>query len=465
MLRSLLLLFMFFLFLGGSVAVPFLATLGYVWLDLFQPQNMYYVLFLSSMPVAMIMGLAAIVTYLAMDRRSPPPVTPELMLQITMAVWITFTSFALAVAPDATWLKWDWAFKTIVFTTFVPFVIRSRIQIEAFVQIMLLSLATNFLPYGAKVLISGGGYGVNLGLQEGNSGLSEGGLLSTGCLMMVPLALHLAVHTHILPKFKMWRFVYWGMAGLAIATAIGTYERSALIGLGILGVAAILRSKNKILYTFVVACVAVVIAISAGRGYKDRIATIGTYQSDSSAETRLLMWKWTTDFSLTHPLGGGFYAFIGSVVEIPATATEPAHVETGRAYHSSYFEVLGEQGYPGLLMFLGLAALAFRRLGRMRKMTRNVPEFEWVASLCSAIEIGLCVFFSCGAFVSLSFQPMFWYFIGMTLALNGYMYHAQLEGEPAQRPWARGRTTAADPSPIMNGWRNRRPAIPSRMGR
>jgi putative inorganic carbon (hco3(-)) transporter len=465
MLRSLLLLFMFFMFLGSSVAVPFVATLGYVWLDLVQPQNMYYVMYLSSMPVAMIMGLAAVGTYLAMDRRSPPPVTPELMLQIAMAVWITFTSYALAVAPDAVWSKWDWAFKTVVFTAFVPFTIRSKVQIEAFIQIVLLSLAANFLPYGAKVLISGGGYGANLGLQAGNSGLAEGGLLSTTCLMMVPLALHLAVHTKILPPWRLWRFMYWGMAAMAIATAVGTYERSALIGLVILGLAAILRSKNKILYTFMAACVAVVIAVSAGQGYKSRMGTIQTYQSDSSAETRLQMWAWTMKFSLTHPLGGGFFAFITSVVELPGTASDPAHVEVGRAYHSSYFEVLGEQGYPGLAMFLGLAVLAFRRLGRMRKMTRNMPEFEWVGSLCSAIEIGLCVFFSSGAFVSLSFQPTFWYFIGMTLMLNGYMYHAQRQAEPIQRPWARGQTIAVGPSPIMNGWRNRRPAMPSRMER
>lgn len=464
MLRSLLLLFMYFLFLGSGVAVPFVATLGYVWLDLLQPQNMTYVLFLSSMPVAMIMGVAALATYLGMDRRSPPPITPELILQLTMAAWITFTSAFLAVVPEYTWDKWDWAFKTIIFTAFVPFVIRSRAQIEAFIQVYLFSLAANFMPFGVKVFISGGGYGRNLGLQSGNGGLSEGGLLSTACLMAVPLALHLARHVYLLPPSKIWRFLYLGMVALALATAVGTYERSALIGMGILGLSVIVRSKNKVFYALIVACIALVIAVKAGSAYKDRMATIETYQTESSAETRIQIWKWTTNFALSHPLGGGFNAFFTSVVEIPGNGNEPAHVEVGRAYHSSYFEVLGEEGFPGLAIFLGITALIFRRLRRLRLMTKDLPEFEWVASLCFSIEIGLAVFFSSGAFVSLSFQPMFWYFTAMALSLNGYVYNAQRAAEPAAQGWRAAGVRLAEASPVLSGWRPKGGATSSRTG-
>ena len=78
--------------------------------------------------------------------------------------------------------------------------IRSRVQIEAFVQVYVLSLAANFIPFAAKVLISGGGYGRNLGLQGGNANLAEGGLLSVAVLMTIPLSLYLARHTQLLPR-------------------------------------------------------------------------------------------------------------------------------------------------------------------------------------------------------------------------------------------------------------------------
>ncbi len=55
MLRSLWLLLVYASFLGVSSAAPFVATLGYVWVDTFGPQNVAYIL-LNQIPVAMIMG-------------------------------------------------------------------------------------------------------------------------------------------------------------------------------------------------------------------------------------------------------------------------------------------------------------------------------------------------------------------------------------------------------------------------
>ncbi len=178
----------------------------------------------------MIMAIAALGGYLLVDRRSPPPLTLQTVLQISMAVWVSLT-LIWAQVPDAAWVKWDWAFKTIAFATFIPYVIRSKVQIEAFAQTYVFSLAANFVPFGLKVLKSGGGYGVNLGLQSGNSGLAEGGLLSTCCLMAVPLAFYLAAHSQLIPKLKILPLAYWAIAILSIVTAIGTYERSALLGL------------------------------------------------------------------------------------------------------------------------------------------------------------------------------------------------------------------------------------------
>ena len=81
MLRSLWLLFVYVSFLGLSVCAPFVATLGYVWVDTFQPQNVAYIL-LNQFPVAMIMGAAAVGGYLLLDRRSPPPLTLQTGLQV-----------------------------------------------------------------------------------------------------------------------------------------------------------------------------------------------------------------------------------------------------------------------------------------------------------------------------------------------------------------------------------------------
>jgi putative inorganic carbon (hco3(-)) transporter len=429
-LRSLWLLFLYVSFLGLSTTAPFVATLGYVWVDTFEPQSVAYIV-LNQMPVAMIMGAVAFFGYMLLDRRAPPRPSAEMILMAAMCVWVNLTMI-WAQAPVAAWDKWDWAVKTLVFATFIPLVIRSRVQIEAFAQTYVFSLAANFVPFGLKVLMSGGGYGQNLGLEGNNTGLGEGGLLSTVCLMAVPLALYLSKHSQLIPRIRLMPLAYWGMAGLAVVTAIGTYERSALIGIACLGIYMWTRTKQKFWFGVVIAIVACLIIYTTSAAWNQRVSTISDYQDEGSAYTRVLVWRWTLGFVATHPLGGGFLTNLIDHIEFPGTATMPAHEEFGRAFHSIYFEMLGEQGYPGIFMFLLLTGITFYKLRRLAKKARDYPGLEWVTGLADALQSGLAVFMTSGAFVGIAFQPMYWYFIAMSISLNAYMW--RVEHQETARP-------------------------------
>jgi putative inorganic carbon (hco3(-)) transporter len=418
-LRSLWLLFIYASFLGLSTAAPFVATLGYVWVDTFGPQNVSYIL-LNQVPVAMIMGAVAVGGYLLLDRRSPPPLSVETILMIAMLIWVNLT-MVWAQAPIAAWEKWDWAVKTLAFAIFIPLVIRSQVQIEAFAQTYVFSLAANFVPFGLKTLVSGGGYGAKLGLVEGNSGLGEGGLLSTVCLMAVPLAMHLSRYTQLIPRIKILPLIYSALAGLAAVTAIGTYERSALIGILVLGTYMWMRTKHKFGFGIVVIVVGCLLIYTTSGTWNERVATIGDFEHENSAYTRILVWHWTLDFVATHPFGGAFQTYLINHIEFPATETQPAMVQFGRAFHSIYFEMLGEQGYPGLGIFLLITFVSFFRLRRLAARACAYPELEWITSLSNALQCGLAVFMTSGAFVGIAFQPIFWYFIAMNISLNAHM--------------------------------------------
>jgi putative inorganic carbon (hco3(-)) transporter len=456
MLRSIWLLFVYVAFLGLSTSAPFVATLGYVWVDTFAPQNVAYIV-LNQMPVALIMGVSAVGTYFLMDRRAPPPLSAESLLMICFTVWVNLTMI-WAVAPQSAWDKWDWAVKTLAFATFIPLVIRSRVQIEAFAQTYVFSLAANFVPFGLKVLISGGGYGRNLGLGGGNSGLGEGGLLSTMCLMAVPLALHLAKHGQLLPRIRGISLAYWFICILAIGTAIGTYERSALVGLVILGIYMWVRSKHKVALGAVGLIGAILIIYFTSSAWNARIETIGHFEQENSALTRILIWRWTLDFAASHPFGGGFQSFVINHIEFPASEGRPAVIEFGRAFHSIYFEMLGEHGYPGLIMFLLIAGITLFNLRRIAKHARVYAELEWVVSLSDALQSGLVVFLACGAFVGIGFQPMFWYFVAMSISLNAYMWRVErLEAKPLAGWRTLVTQVAGSPSGQsgVSGWRGR----------
>jgi putative inorganic carbon (hco3(-)) transporter len=435
-LRSLWLLLLYLSFLGLGVTTPFVMTLGYVWVDTFRPQDVSY-LILNEMPVAMIMGAGAFVTYFALDRRSPPPVTMQSVLQIMLAVWMTL-SLIWAEVPNRAWDKWDWAFKAMAFAAFVPLVIRSRVQIEAFAQTFVFSLAANFVPFGVKVMISGGGYGQNLGLLSGNAGLAEGGYLSTVCLMAVPLALYLGKHGQLIPRLPLIRYAYLAVAALAVITALGTYERSALMGLVVLGVYMFIRSRRKVVFGIFGGLAAIGVISFSAASWNARISTIGQYSTENSAYVRILVWEWTLGYVATHPLGGGFDAYAINTVILPPDELHPGGtVENGRAYHSIYFEVLGELGWPGLFMFVLVSISSVVSLIRLSTKCRKDPYLSWVADMSDAVQSAILVFLTSGAFVGIAFQPPFWYFISMGICLRAYVWHAERTGDAPIEGWRR----------------------------
>ncbi len=452
MLRSLWLTAIYLIFIGFGASAPFILALGYVWVDIFQPQAVAYMI-LNQVPVALIMGAGAVASFFLQDLRNLPRLTLVNLLQILIAIWSCAT-LLWAVAPSgAVMFKWDWAFKAMVFAAFLPWVIRSKVHIESFVQVYVISLAANFIPFGIKTLISGGGYGTNLGLVAGNGGLAEGGQLSTVCLMAVPLALHLAKHNTLLPVTKVTPLGFVIIAGLAVATALGTFERSALIGLAVLAAFMFAKSKNKLGMGIVLVVLGVIIVGATSATYLQRMNSIGDYQSDDSALTRLAVWKWTLEFSISHPFGGSFNSFLINSFQLPNGT-----MGYGRAFHSSHFEVLGELGWPGVAMYHGCMLLVILQMRRIERMTKSIANMVWCADLANAIQTALVVFLAAGSFVGLAFLPMIWYIIAMSVSLSEYVRRAMAGQQPARGIGAiRAAAAAAQAGavPVPSGWRNR----------
>src|SRR3569832_2122768 len=81
--------------------------------------------------------------------------------------------------------------------------------------------------------------------------------------------------------------------------------------------------------------------------------------------------------------------------------------DKARAYHSSYFEMLGEQGYPGLILWLVLQAAGLFRMEQLRRRylkTRRAEE-QWIAPLATALQHGHIVYMVGSLFVGIAFQP------------------------------------------------------------
>ena len=205
-----------------------------------------------------------------------------------------------------------------------------------------------------------------------------------------------------------WRFSSWlaqptdsqaestalgllGVAALAIVTAIGTYERSAIVGLIVLGVYMWMRTQAQSLalasFLPLLRCLLIYTSSSA---WNARVSTIGAIskrqlglcpdpgmEMDPGLHRHASVGGWVSDLP---------YRSCGTY---PAAGPDPGHTEFGRAFHSIYFEVLGEHGYPGIVMFLLLAGSTFLMLRRICQRARRYAGLEWVVGLSDALQSGL----------------------------------------------------------------------------
>lgn len=438
--RSLFVTLCYASFFGVGLVSPFVITLGYLWVDSFIPQGVAYDL-IANMPVSQIMALAAIAAYFLLDRRNPPRPCLLSALLLVFAAWTTVTTFGWAVVPSAT-EKWNVVVKTLVFAAFIPLAIRSRVQIEAFLQVWLFGFAINFLPVGIKTLVAGGGYGRDLGIHSTECcfALSADSRLAVIALMLVPIALYLQKHTVLLPAKLPTRIMYLAVVVLALASAYGIYERTGVIVAAMLGLLMWLKSKRKVLAGAALVTAVVALFHFAPENWMERMTTMTEYNQESSARHRLDVWAWTYNYVVEHPLGGGF-----NIYEIDEIGVAPDGTKTGLAYHNDFFEVLGEQGWPGLLIFAALIMTSFVQLRIAARRAKRFRQLAWVPDFATAAQMSLVLQLTGGQFVALGYHPPLYMIFALAISLREYVRRVEAATDPAAAPV---RTLGRDWRPI-----------------
>lgn len=457
MLRSIYITIVYLSFFAFGVSAPFVFGLGYVWVDTFTPQYIVYSI-LRTLPVSLIIAVSTVTGYFFLDRKSPPKINLTFVITILFAIWITLSTFFWAVAPAPAYITWTYAVKTLLFSAFMPYLFRSRVQIESFILIYIFSFAAQFVPEGLKTMISGGGYGINLGLLQSNFGLSEGATLAAVSIMIIPWLIWLRRHSLIVPFQAIRSALFIGLSILALASAMGTYERTGVVAMAVLGAAVIVRSKHKLRALVIVLVGLGIITSIASHAWDQRISTLDHFRQDNSALTRLVVWGWTLRYVLGHPLGGGFDAYLIEHAVLPPTLTDPhPFVVSQRAFHSIYFEVLGEHGWVGLALFLSLIVASFVGLQRVAKRTKHIESLWWCRDLAFALQTSLMILVTGGAFIGIAFQPMLYYIFALTTSITQYVRRVDAIGSRGQATLSQPTLTSPSVNaPSVGNWRSER---------
>ena len=430
---------------------PFLLVLGYVYIDLVSPQRLSYYL-LNAIPVSLIFFVLAVGGWVAVDDKKGTRLTARQGLLIVLLCWCAYTT-ATADFPVAAADKWDWVWKSLLFAIFLPFTLRTRLRIEALLLFMILSAASIIIVGGIKTAVSGGGYGMLNLMVDNNTGLYEGSTISTVAIAIIPTILFLArFGTVYPPDRKLWLFCA-ALIFACLLIPIGTQTRTGLICIGLMAL-MVLRDVKKRVRWLVAMGVALAIAIPfLPASYTERMNTIQGYQADSSASTRLAVWKWTWGYVQDHPGGGGFDAYLQNrlVIQLSSTSkaaggsstTNAVEYDKARAYHSAYFEMLGEQGFFGfgLWAIFHLAGLIRMEMLRRRFRRSTDPAEGWIAPLATALQHGHIIYLVGSLFVAIAFQSFIYMLIAAEIGLDGYVRRTRPKSAP--RPMGPAPTASA----------------------
>lgn len=409
---------------------PFLFVLAYVYVDTVSPQRLSYYL-LNSLPLSMIVACLAFAGWLLADKKTDLRFSAR---QGMLAVLLCYTFYTTGHAdlPIDAAEKWDWASKALAFAIFLPLTLRSRLRIEAVLLFLVLSAAAIVVVGGIKTVLSGGGYGVLNLMVDNNSNLYESSTISTVAIAMIPLILWLARFGTVFPPDWRVKLFAGALIFACLLMPIGTEARTGLVCIGVLGVLMLRNVKRRLLYLAGASLLTLASIPFLPDSFTGRMATIQGYESDSSANVRLAVWGWTWNYAKEHPLGGGFNAYRQNKIEVRtvqtqvsgavATVTALTAMDQGRAYHSSYFEMLGEQGFPGLILFLLIHGAGLVRLEIIRRRYRKAEgEQAWIAPLATALQHFQIIYLVGSIFVGIAYQPFPWLMFAVAIGLDQHV--------------------------------------------
>ena len=198
------------------------------------------------------------------------------------------------------------------------------------------------------------------------------------------------------------KWIRLGLTGMMALTAFaiaGTYSRAGFISLGVVALVMWFKSRRKIVLLIGVLGIAVVLLGFMPEKWSYRMGTIKSYDEDGSTLGRFEAWRFAVKLANDRPLtGGGPDSFTPELFRryVPDQGD-------WRAAHSIYFQMLGDNGYPGLLLFVSFFALTWLGGTWVRTRSRLRSDLIWAGELTSMLQTSLFVYAVGGATLSLAY--------------------------------------------------------------
>lgn len=402
---------------------PFYGILLWTIVAFVNPQHLSYG-FASTFPLAEAVAIPTLAGFLLFHRGWGRLASREFILLLILWIWFLVTSLSSVHSPlfahhaVDTWYRLAFVSKILLMTTIAICVIDSFKRLRIF----LLVVAGSFAFFVAKdlpfLIVTGGQYRL---FGPPNSMIADNNDYGLALNMTVPLFFFLA-RTETNGRLKA---VLYGLFLASIPAVLFTYSRGALVGLLAVGFMMFLQVKRRLALIPVIVVAVGMALVFAPQEWRDRMATLGNdpAHQDGSALERINAWTFAWRLANDSPLtGGGFDTFTPELFLRYAPNAADVH-----GPHSVYFGVLGEHGFPGLLLYM---LLVFSCLTSTVSIAWNARRYgdERAHAYATLFRFSLVGFLTSGLFLGRAYFDYYFAIVACIAVLKYLCANAWAEG-------------------------------------
>lgn len=399
----------------------------------------------GSWPVASAIGACTLIALIYARERQNPFVGAPAWFTLALTLWMCVT-LPFSLAFDDSLPLWERSMK-IFFMLFVSMaLLTDRRKLHVFIWANVAAVGFYGVKGGVFALLTGGSFRI-----WGPGGfIGENNSLALALIMVLPLMRYLQLQA----SSRRVRLGLGVAMGLTVMAVLSSQSRGAFLGVAAMGLFFWLKGAHKLRWGVMLVVVAVLGLSFMPAEWWERMNTIRSYEVDESALGRLNAWQAAWNIATHRIVGGGCVVAKAWIYQIYAPNPNLVHVA-----HSIYFQMLGEQGFIGLFLFLGVFVSSWTTAGRMARAARlsGDPSQRWAAELGSLIQVSLIGYAVTGAFLNLAYFDLPYNLMAMavlaarfaaaerSLARDTHPVQAQQPGVPARQPEA-ARASLSGPS-------------------
>jgi len=268
---------------------------------------------------------------------------------------------------------------------------------------------------GLKSAVFGIGTGGNSRvLGPPDSFLWENNAYGLALNMCLPLLFFLAYDEE-----RRWlKIIYRILFAGSVISILLTYSRGGLLGLAVVITVLTLRSRHKLVGAFLLAVTVFFVISFAPPAWMARMGNFVNGNLDSSANMRFTSWTVAWRLAQDYPMGGSFDAVPNVDVYRHYQPNPLPDDALSSGPHSIYFQLLADQGYVGVALFLLLLGSCLWTLYSTRRGARHLPEAPWLVPYSRMVETSILAFMVSGAFLGVVYLDVIYQMVGLTIVLK-----------------------------------------------